>query len=452
MLRGRVGRAHTMTEDAAAADAPELLAQEWTILRLVPGGDGLTRLSDGRIAFASGALPGDRIRPLAIEDRKSYVRATRWQLIEPGPDRVQPACPVADRCGGCDWMALSRSAELHNKARVLREALVRTGGFSELPVELSLVELGPELGYRNRLRLHVDAAGRIGLFSRASHELVEIPGCTVSEPEINLTLERLRAVGKRHPRALAALNEIEIRIAPAGARVAIRLHADERTDGRVLEPLVAELSEGAAVSVAGHGEAAHEQRFPLPGGLELSAGPSAFTQVNWAVNHALITAVVDGARARGARSFLDLYAGAGNFSLPLLAAGLSGVAIEQTAEAIRSAEQSAREQGLGGGTFLVGDVGARVRRLAQLRRRFDLILLDPPRSGARDVLPWVIELRPAAIAICSCDPVTLARDLKTLARAGWTLESVTGFDMFPRTHHVEALAWMSSRPLGVSAP
>jgi 23S rRNA (uracil1939-C5)-methyltransferase len=442
----------TPPESSTALYGPAPQAEEWTILRLVPGGDGLTRLADGRIAFASGALPGDRIRPIAIEDRRSYVRATQWELVQAGPDRIAAACPVADRCGGCDWMSLSRAAELRDKARVLREALVRTGGFSELPVELPLIAVGPELGYRNRLRLHVDAAGRIGLFSRASHELVEIPGCKVSEPEIDHTLERLRAAGKRHPRALAALKEIEIRIAPAGAAVSIRLHADERADGSALAALVAELSEQAAVSVAGSAEAEQEQRFPLPGGLELSAGSAAFTQVNWAVNRELVTAVVEGARHRGARSFLDLYAGAGNFTLPLLAAGLSGVAVDHTGEAIRSAEQSARRQGLGGGTFSAGDVGAQVRRLAQLRRRFDLVLLDPPRSGARDVLPWVIELRPSAIAICSCDPVTLARDLKTLARAGWVLESVTGFDMFPRTHHVEALAWMRGGALSERAP
>ncbi len=173
---------------------------------------------------------------------------------------------------------------------------------------------------------------------------------------------------------------------------------------------------------------------------------SAFTQVNWAVNLELVDAVVRGARERGCRRFLDLYAGAGNFSLPLLAAGIQGTAIEHTVEAIQSAERTARARGLAGGTFLAGDVGLRLRRLAQARERFDLILLDPPRSGARDVLPWVIELRPANIAICACDPVTLARDLKTLARAGWRLDDVVGFDMFPRTHHVEALAWMSLPP------
>jgi 23S rRNA (uracil1939-C5)-methyltransferase len=104
-----------------------------------------------------------------------------------------------------------------------------------------------------------------------------------------------------------------------------------------------------------------------------------------------------------------------------------------------------------GGRFLAGDVGARLRRIAQQGERFDLVVLDPPRTGARDVLPWVIELSASHLALCACDPVTLARDLKTLARAGWALDSVTGFDMFPRTHHVEALAWMSRQSSALSA-
>lgn len=429
--------------DSRAREAHDPARSEWEILRLVPGGDGLTRLSDGRIAFVSGALPGDRVLPIEIEDRRTYLRAKRWQLVSPGPDRVAAACPVADRCGGCDWMTLSRPAEIVNKGRVLREALVRTGGFSELPPEIDVIAAGEELRYRNRLRLHVDAAGRIGLYSRGTHEIVEIPGCVVSDPAIDAALETVRELGKAHPSALAALESIEVRVAPGGPPVAVRLYPRERVTPDAVAPLAAALGERCAVSVAG-GDLGHEtQRFPLPGGLELAAAPGAFTQVNWAVNQLLVEAVVAGARERGVRRFVDLYAGAGNFTLPLLAAGMDGVAIEQTPEAVRSAEASARERGLGG-RFLSGDVGARLRRIAQQGERFDLVLLDPPRTGARDVLPWVIELRAPHIALCSCDPVTLARDLRTLARAGWVLQSVTGFDMFPRTHHVEALAWMVS--------
>ena len=106
---------------------------EWTIERLVPGGDGFLRLPDGRAAFVTGALPLDRIQPLELEEKRDYVRARRFRLIAGGPDRIEPACPVASRCGGCDLMHLERKAQLREKTAILREALVRTGRFSDLP-------------------------------------------------------------------------------------------------------------------------------------------------------------------------------------------------------------------------------------------------------------------------------------------------------------------------------
>ncbi len=240
----------------------EPVDREWAILRLVPGGDGLTRLADGRVAFASGALPGDRIRPLQVEDKRSYVRATRWELISPGPDRVAAACPVAERCGGCDWMTLSRPAELANKSRVLREALVRTGGFAELPLELPIVSAGEELRYRNRLRLHVDRAARIGLYARGSHELVEIPGCVVSNPAIDRALERVRGAAKLEPASMHELAELEIRVAPGDGSVCVRLVPRERADVALLERLAAAIAANGEISalIAGSGRSRASSR------------------------------------------------------------------------------------------------------------------------------------------------------------------------------------------------
>jgi 23S rRNA (uracil1939-C5)-methyltransferase len=412
--------------------------EEWLIERLVPGGDGLARLPDGRVAFASGTVPGDRIRPGRVEDRRSYVRAESWELAEGAGDRVEPECPVARQCGGCDWMMLSRPAELAQKERVLREALRRTGGFHDLPEEIPIVCAGPDNRYRNRLRLHVDEAGRIGLYARQSREVVEIPGCLVCDPEIDRALELVRSVVPRHPGVVA---EIEIRVAPQPPLVVVRLLPRPGVGRAALEPPARELSESACTVIAGSEQGRGEQRFPLTEAIELVASPGVFTQANWAVNRRLVKAVVDGARERKVSRFLDVYAGAGNFALPLLAAGLPGVAVEQSRPAVECAERTARELGWSG-AFRAGDAGRELGRMQARGERFDLVVLDPPRSGAREILPRVIDLEAPSLALCSCDPVTLARDLATLARAGWRLEQVSGFDMFPRTHHIEALAWM----------
>jgi 23S rRNA (uracil1939-C5)-methyltransferase len=182
------------------------------------------------------------------------------------------------------------------------------------------------------------------------------------------------------------------------------------------------------------------QRFDLGRQVYLLAAPGSFTQVNWDVNRLLIERVLEGAHARGARSFLDAYAGAGNFALPLLAAGLSGVAVEANAAAILAARAAAHRQALPSAGFIEEDVARWARREAG--QRFDLVLLDPPRSGVKQGLQHLAAMATSWLAMCSCNPVTLARDLRALIDLGFELDVVEAFDMFPETHHVETLVWL----------
>jgi 23S rRNA (uracil1939-C5)-methyltransferase len=414
----------------------------WIVEKLVPGGDALAHLADGRVAFVTGAFPGDSIRPLSVEARKGYVRASRFELVSPSKDRVTPSCPVAAACGGCDFMALSRSAQLVQKEQLLRSALERTGGVSGLPERLPFTESDRELGYRSRVRFQVDSEGHIGFFARGSHTVVEVPACLVCRPELNEALTGLRRVSKE---ALAALSEVEVRCADSTPRVSFLLVPRVRGGAApTLRAIKAALPQSSVVVLRGEETDGDEvQTFPLPEGARLVAYPGVFTQVNWAVNNALVERVVEGARARGVRRFLDAYAGAGNFSLPLLASGMVGISVERDARAVQCARRAAGELGLSVEGFVAGDAPAKVRELVRRGERFDLVVLDPPRSGAKDVLDGVIRLAPPAIALCSCDPVTLARDVGTLLRRGYRLEEVRGFDMFPSTHHLEALAWIT---------
>ncbi|HYQ45697.1 MAG TPA: class I SAM-dependent RNA methyltransferase [Polyangiaceae bacterium] len=415
---------------------------EWQIEKLVPGGAGFLRLSTGQGAFAPGALPGERISVQQAEDHQAYLLATRWQLLEASPDRVQPSCPVQGSCGGCDLMTLDYRAQLSAKAGILRDALNRTGRFETLP-ELEFVAAEQPLAYRSRIRLHV-AQGRLGFFAAESRELVEIPGCPVAQPELEHALRTLRSIANQYRAALAAFDEIELRVAPAGPRIALRLlpakpHFDAES------PLIRALSREFRVAVGERSTAPEDdQRFPLPGPVELRVSAAAFTQVNWAVNQSLVQALLAGAEQRRVSTFCDLYCGAGNFSLPLSARGMNGLGIEGSRPAIAAAKRASTEQGLTSVRFIAGDVKA---TLAQLPRAasFDLFVLDPPRSGAREILPELIRRAPRFIAYCACDPVTLARDLRTLCDSGYSLSSVTGFDMFPQTHHFETLAWLERK-------
>jgi 23S rRNA (uracil1939-C5)-methyltransferase len=178
-----------------------------------------------------------------------------------------------------------------------------------------------------------------------------------------------------------------------------------------------------------------------PRGPEAVRPWASFTQVNPAVNAALVEAVTAGATALGARTFLDLYAGSGNFSLPLAGGGRSGVMVELEPTAADSARREAASRGLSLEVIALSSARG-LEKLNARGARFDLVVLDPPRAGAKEAIGGIVQLRPPGIAYVSCDPVTLARDLKELVAVGYALESVSCFDMFPHTHHVETLAWL----------
>jgi 23S rRNA (uracil1939-C5)-methyltransferase len=414
---------------------------DWAIERLVPGGAGFLRLDNGQGAFALGALPGERIRVEQAEDHRTYLQATRWTLLEPSPDRVTPVCPVQARCGGCDLMTLSYGAQLAAKAGMLREALTRTGRFRELP-EIRLVQSEAVVGYRSRIRLHVASDARIGFFAAGSQDLIEIPGCPVADPALEHALLTLRAIVAQHGTALTRFAELELRVAPAGPRLSLWLMPKKPELSGVTQ-LLSALSAAFQVSIAERAsDPEHEQRFPLPGGVELRAPAQAFTQVNWAVNQALVQALLDAVERRKLRRFCDLYCGAGNFSLPLVSRGLSGVGIEASKSAIAAAKRAAVAEKLTQIRFVAGDVRDALAKLPR-SEAFELVVLDPPRSGARDVLPELLRREPHHIAYCACDPVTLARDLRTLCDAGYALRELSVFDMFPQTHHFETLVWLS---------
>jgi 23S rRNA (uracil1939-C5)-methyltransferase len=409
----------------------------------VPGGYGLARLSDGRILLASGVVPGDLLRPTRLERRRGAEHVASYELLEPGPERVAPACPLASQCGGCDWMHLSSRQQADSKIGVLRDALRRTGAGAGLSSDIRWSSPGPEYEYRQRLRLHVASGGTVGLRSAGSSRVVPVARCLVAKPSVNRALAVLGALGPRARASLACCDTIEVRAASEPPELTFRVTPRTARPGSPA-PLADALRElGPLVTPATHEDRELVQLYRLPRAITLEAPIAAFTQVNPAVNAELVEAVVSAAEQRGLRSFLEPYAGAGNFTLPLLGAGLKGRACDSNAAAIAAARRAARRQGLPFDGFEVADAGCWLREAARSARSADLVLLDPPRRGARDELAAAMTLAARAIALVACDPVSLARDLRVLDDAGWYPEFLTAFDMFPQTHHVETLAWLT---------
>ncbi|MCA9626841.1 MAG: class I SAM-dependent RNA methyltransferase [Myxococcales bacterium] len=426
---------------------------QWKVDKLVPGGHGMCRLDGGGVGFVRGAAPGDLVHVKQIKRRSGYQRAESWALVEAGPGRVEPGCALHGRCGGCDWMHLELSMQREAKVKLLTEALVRTGGFdAERLPRIELVSAGPAEGYRCRAQLQVDAKGRLGFFSAGTHDLVEVDGCLVCDPRLSQMISELQALAKQG--LFRGFSRLELRVADRDPERLLRASVRERGRDRRRkhrevrsDQLEASLKQlGIAWVLEGSvADAELCQGWRIADELYLSVPPAAFAQVNPEVNRSLIGAVVEGARRRAAARFLDLYCGAGNFSFPLAAAGLSGVGIEISDAAITAAKSHRpRVEALLGREldleFHAGDVEPALSQLP--RRDFDLILLDPPRAGAKASLSFVVQSEAHWLCMCSCDPVTLARDLRELVHSGFELEQLTAYDMFPHTHHVAALAWL----------
>jgi 23S rRNA (uracil1939-C5)-methyltransferase len=368
------------------------------------------------------------------------VVARRLRVLKAAPERVAPPCTYASERCGCDLLHASVAAQQRYKVEIVRDALTRVGKLKDLP-EIEMHASSDALGYRWRLRVHIDPAGRVGYHERGSHRLIEIESCKVARPELDRALARFRATAAEHARAAAEFEEAELRVAPADPTLLVELAP--RTGGGTASNAFVRALRAEFHVVAGDAPSGFVQRFPLADGAFVLVPPRAFVQVNWDVNRLLVSALVRGALLRRCSSFLDLYAGAGNFAIGLLSAGLSGLAVENQPDAVRAAERALEEQGFTRGRVLRHDAALALRQ--RVLPPADLVVIDPPRAGARELLPDLLRLRPRAIAYCSCDPVTLGRDLKTLTEGGYAVENLQAFDMFPGTHHVETLAWVGRR-------
>lgn len=418
--------------------------------KLVPGGCGFGRLDSGEVLLVQGVLPGERLLVTATRRASGVTRVVDYQLLNTSERRVQPRCADAARCGGCDWMHLEKSAQKTEKIAILREALRRTGKFSALPVPIEFRSSKSAYAYRQRLRLQVTPKGQLGFFSRRSHELVAIKRCEICEPELWQAVVELRSLAEGAPSLFRAVRHLELRQSDSFPHLGVLL--TPRNGAGPCEELRDYLEQRKpdwrfVVETTADRGPSHWQRYTLSGQIYTYAPLTAFTQVNWPVNRLLVKQVVEEARTLKPRRFLDLFAGVGNFTLPLLAAGIDGTAVEANATAMAAARRAAREQSLGG-EFLTDDAYAGLKRCARDATCFDLVVVDPPRAGLTGGVTELSRVARSDIAMCSCDPVTLARDIRLLTEAGFGIRRITCFDMFPQTHHQETLVWLERRDAG----
>ena len=363
----------------------------------------------GVVVFVRHALPGERVVALVTEGQEGdrFLRADAVEVLEASPDRVAPPCPFSGpgACGGCDFQHVALPAQRALKAAVVAEQLHRLAG---LTVEVTVEAVGDDgLDWRTRVQWAVTSDGEVGLRKHRSHDVVPVDDCRIAHPDLPDVTDT------KWPDA----TEVESIVSSTGQRLRLVTTADGTTyaDGPH------ELTEQAA-------------------GRTWQVTGSGFWQVHPAAADTLVAAVLDGLAPEPGERAADLYSGVGLFSGVLAeAVGLTGhvVAVESDPVAVDDARVNLAD------LPHVSVLADRVDRAlgADVVGTRDLVVLDPPRTGAkRDVVAGIARLEPRAIAYVACDPAALARDVAIFAEHGYVLESLRAFDLFPMTHHVECVA------------
>lgn len=374
---------------------------EVRIERILPGGMGLAH-AEGKTIFVSLAAPGDYVRVKIEREQGNVLFASVVEILTPSPVRVEPPCPYFGRCGGCDFQQMTYEAQLAAKAEIIRDCLQRIAKLDEVP-EFMVQPSPHNWRYRVRATWQIDREQQqIGYYERGSRRVCDVAECAVLMPELQETLERVRATEwNEFPPELKHLDVV------AGE------------DGVSLAPPFAEFETNELSMRVGN----EIYRY----------NAEAFFQINPALLPELIEFALNDARGETA---LDLYCGVGLFTLPLARRFEKVTGVEANPVATRFARRNLDQAGLTNARVITANVAAGIMKAHAV----DFVLLDPPRAGAESVvIKGILGLHPKRISYVSCDPATLARDLKKLIAGGYAIESLAGFDLFPQTHHVETV-------------
>ncbi|HRZ24404.1 MAG TPA: 23S rRNA (uracil(1939)-C(5))-methyltransferase RlmD [Candidatus Contendobacter sp.] len=432
---------------ALAAMAPFIVRIE----DLTHEGHGVAR-REGKAVFVEGALPGEEVRCAYTARRGRHDEARTLEVLTPAPERVEPRCAHFGICGGCALQHLDPTAQLARKQRWLLDSLTHIGKVQ--PEQVLEPLTGPIWGYRRRARLgvkDVTKKGRVlvGFRERRGPYLADLRRCEILDERVGGLLEELArlvetlSIRDRLPQievaggdAVMSLN-LRVLVLPSAADLTQLRSFGER------HGLALYLQPGGVDSVRPleNSSAPPVLSYRLVDGLELEFEPQHFIQINAALNRALVERACELLELGPENRVLDLFCGLGNFTLALARRAREVVGVEGDNGLVEWARHNAARNGIANAAFYAADLAGDLTDQPWIQGGYDRILLDPPRSGALELLPWLATLGARRIVYVSCHPATLARDVGELTqRFGYRLLGAGVLDMFPHTTHVESIA------------
>ncbi|GAM11559.1 putative RNA methyltransferase [Geobacter sp. OR-1] len=428
---------------------------EVEIEKVAFGGAGFGHV-DGKACFVPFATPGDRVRAKVIKEKKSYLEAELVDLVAASPTRIDPLCPVFGTCGGCSLQQISYQQQLSVKEEMFAEQLWRFAKVDRSVISPIQPAVNP-WNYRTRVQVKLywrDNSLLMGFFRGGTHFVVPFPGsCAISAPVVNNVITELGHAVAASPEP-DMIPQIDIASGDDGETIIIIHYIGNRPD--VMSGYFSGSCRESIPSVDGfwlqHGrkstlkwiagiERLSYKISSLHGtNLRLSFSKGGFSQVNYAQNQNLVRIACEMSGLTGKERVLDLFCGNGNLTLPLALLSTETVGIEEYAPSIQDARENAAANGICNVSFTCSDAEAGVAGLVKAGEVFDVVVLDPPRTGAAEIMRFIPQLKPARVVYISCDPVTLARDIAILKKLDYSVVRSVPVDMFPQTSHIESVS------------
>ncbi len=421
-----------------------------TVETLVNGGAGLARY-EGRVVFIPHTSVGDIVHCRVTKDKKKFLEAKLCEIIQPSLKRRKPICPVAGDCGGCHWQHLPYSEQLFWKEKLFRETLTHQCRVDP-NIVLPIVPAANEWNYRSRIQIkcHNTHAGfETGFYRTKSHKIVPFKECPIIAPELNTLLTQV-SLSINNTVFARYISQIDFGVDDCGC-CSVVIHYSG-PDMVALSELFNEVNLPAALFIKSpsrnelkniYGNDSLQLVVDKPP-IILKYAVGSFAQINLEQNRLLIDMVLKLAELTGSEQVLDLYCGMGNFSLPLARRARHVIGVEESAVSINTARINGRLNNIDNIEFYKQSSSGALSQFSK-QNPIDLLLLDPPRSGAFATMNELQTTPVKRIIYVSCDPQTLARDVKFLVNSGYELLSSQPIDMFPQTYHCESVTLLTYR-------